>query len=130
MLNSPNTPTCLNDAVVYFADPDQALSFLVELRWPQGVTCPHCGASEPSFLKSRRIWKCRAKPCRKQFSIKVGTIFEDSPLGLDKWLVATWLVSNCKNGVSSCEIEPFVGLHKILRDAVSGPVQDAEMEHR
>jgi transposase-like protein len=110
MLKSPRTPTCLTDAVTYFADPDRALEFLVELRWPQGVTCPHCGAPEPSFLKSRRIWKCRAKPCRKQFSIKVGTIFEDSPLGLDKWLPALWLIANAKNGISSYEVARALGV--------------------
>src|SRR5688500_13975301 len=110
MLKSPNTPTCLNDAVVYFADPDQALSFLVELRWPDGVRCPHCGTDNPSFLKSRRIWKCRDKGCRKQFSIKVGTIFEDSPLGLDKWLPALWLIANAKNGISSYEVARALGV--------------------
>ena len=102
MLKSMNTPTNLADAVVYFSDPDRALDFLVELRWPQGVVCPRCGVDQPSFLKSRRIWKC--KGCRKQFSIKVGTIFEDSPLGLDKWLPALWLIANAKNGVSSYEM--------------------------
>lgn len=110
MLKSPNTPTCLADAVTYFADPDQALSFLVELRWPQGVSCPHCGTANPSFLKSRRIWKCRNRECRKQFSIKVGTIFEDSPLGLDKWLPALWLIANAKNGISSYEVARALGV--------------------
>jgi transposase-like protein len=110
MLKSPRTPTCLADAVTYFADADRALAFLVELRWPQGVSCPHCGTEKPSFLKSRRIWKCRSPECRKQFSIKVGTIFEDSPLGLDKWLPALWLIANAKNGISSYEVARALGV--------------------
>lgn len=104
MLKSERTPVTLSDAIVYFADQDNAVSFLAELRWPDGVHCPHCGAADPGFLKSRRIWKCRAKECRKQFSIKVGTIFEDSPLGLDKWLPALWMLANAKNGISSYEL--------------------------
>lgn len=104
MLKSQRTPVSLSDAVVYFSDPDNAIRFLAELRWPDGVKCPHCGADDPGFLATRRIWKCKAKACRKQFSIKVGTIFEDSPLGLDKWLPALWLVANAKNGISSYEV--------------------------
>ena len=104
MLKSERTPVTLADAIVYFADQDNAIRFLAELRWPDGVKCPHCGADDPGFLSTRRIWKCRAKGCRKQFSIKVGTIFEDSPLGLDKWLPALWMLANSKNGVSSYEV--------------------------
>jgi transposase-like protein len=104
MLKSPNTPVNLTDACAYFADQDNAIRFLAELRWPDGVKCPHCGADDPGFLATRRIWKCRAKECRKQFSIKVGTIFEDSPLGLDKWLPALWMLANSKNGISSYEM--------------------------
>jgi len=102
MLKSPNTPMCLADAMAYFSDQDNAIRFLAELRWPDGVKCPHCGADDPGFLKSRRIWKCRK--CHRQFSIKVGTIFEDSPLGLDKWLPALWMLANSKNGISSYEM--------------------------
>jgi transposase-like protein len=108
MLKSPKTPTSLTDAVAYFSDQDNALRFLAELRWPQGVKCPHCQADDPGFLKTRRIWKCRA--CRKQFSIKVGTIFEDSPLGLDKWLPALWMPANSKNGISSYEVARALGV--------------------
>lgn len=104
MLKSERTPVTLSDAIVYFADQDNAIRFLAELRWPAGVTCPHCGTADPGFLATRRIWKCKAKPCRKQFSIKVGTIFEDSPLGLDKWLPALWMLANSKNGISSYEM--------------------------
>jgi transposase-like protein len=102
MLRSYDTPTTLADAIRFFSNPDAALSFLAELRWPDGAVCPHCQAPKPMFLTTRRVWKCRA--CRKQFSIKVGTIFEDSPLGLDKWLPALWMLANSKNGVSSYEL--------------------------
>ncbi|HXU31158.1 MAG TPA: IS1595 family transposase [Thermoanaerobaculia bacterium] len=85
-----------------------ALEFVVNLRWPNGVICPNCEAENPMFLATRRIWKCRA--CKKQFSVKVGTIFEDSPIGLDKWLPAFWLIANCKNGISSYEIARALGV--------------------
>lgn len=97
-----NTPESLSEAITYFADKDSALQFLQFLRWPEGVTCAHCEAKDPMFLKTRRIWKC--KVCRKQFSVKLGTIFEDSPLGLDKWLPAIWMLANAKNGISSYEL--------------------------
>lgn len=102
MLRSYDTPTTLTDAIRFFSEPDAALAFLVELRWPDGAVCPRCQTDKPSFLKTRRIWKCRG--CRKQFSVKVGTIFEDSPLGLDKWLPALWMLANSKNGISSYEL--------------------------
>ena len=88
----------------YFADPDVCVEFVASMRWPDGVTCPHCEGKKVSFLKSRRIWKCMAKECHKQFSVKTFSVFEDSPLSLDKWMCAVWLVVNCKNGVSSYEI--------------------------
>jgi transposase-like protein len=81
---------------------------VANLRWPTGPVCPECEGVEPSFLKTRRLWKCKA--CKKQFSVKVGTIFEDSPIGLDKWLPALWMVVNCKNGVSSYEIARALGV--------------------
>jgi transposase-like protein len=96
------TPTSLIEAVPFFENADNALWYLASKRWPKGVTCPYCEAKNPMFLETRKIWKCRS--CRKQFSVKVGTIFGDSPLPLGKWLLATWLISNCKNGVSSYEI--------------------------
>ncbi len=99
-----DTPKTLSDAIRYFADPDNALNYMVSLRWPNGVACPYCDSENPMFLATRRIWKCRARECRKQFSAKVGTIFEDSPLPLDKWLTAVWLIANCRNGISSYEI--------------------------
>jgi transposase-like protein len=101
-------PTSLVSAVRYFSDPDVSLAFLAGLRWPEGVTCPVCGSDKNSFLKTRRIWKC--KGCGKQFSVKLGTIFEDSPIGLDKWLPAIWLLVNAKNGISSYELGRALGV--------------------
>jgi transposase-like protein len=99
-----NAPRTLREAILYFADPDRCLKFMVEIRWPDGVKCPTCGSKEVYFLESRRVWKCKAKHAKQQFSAKVGTVFEDSPIGLDKWFAAVWMVANCKNGVSSYEI--------------------------
>lgn len=101
-------PETLIEAVRYFSNPDNCLNFMVQIRWPNGITCPRCESKEHSFLSTRRIWKC--KGCKKQFSVKVGTIFEDSPIGLDKWLPAVWLIVNCKNGVSSYEIHREIGV--------------------
>jgi transposase-like protein len=96
-------PRSLIEAVRYFSDQDRCFDFVSNLRWSDGVvTCPRCGGTEHSFLTTRRIWKC--KGCRKQFSLKVGTIFEDSPLGFDKWLPAVWLIANAKNSISSHEL--------------------------
>jgi transposase-like protein len=101
-------PTSLLEAVAYFADKDRALDFMVQMRWPNGVVCPACEADKPSFLTTRRIWKCR--DCRRQFSVKVGTIFEDSPLGMEKWLPALWMLANCRNGISSYELARDLGV--------------------
>src|SRR6202162_6446798 len=101
-------PQTLQDAILYFSDPDTCLKFVADLRWPDGPVCPECQGKELSFLSTRRLWKCKA--CKKQFSVKVGTIFEDSALGLDKWLVAIWLIANAKNGISSYEIARALGI--------------------
>lgn len=101
-------PETLLEAVRYFQDPAVCLAFVAAIRWPQGITCPRCGVREVSFLSTRSLWKC--KGCKKQFSVKVGTIFEDSPLGLDKWLPAVWMVVNCKNGISSYELARAAGV--------------------
>jgi transposase-like protein len=101
-------PDTLLEAVNFFSDKDISLAFVARLRWPDGVTCPYCQAPEPSFLSTRRIWKCRS--CKKQFSAKVGTIFEDSPIALEKWLPAMWFVVNCKNGISSYELARDLGV--------------------
>jgi transposase-like protein len=101
-------PKTLMEAIRHYADADAALGEVADSRWPKGVTCQHCGAEKPMFLKTRRIWKC--SKCRKQFSIKTKSVFEDSPIGLDKWLTATWMIANCKNGISSYEIMRALGV--------------------
>jgi transposase-like protein len=97
-------PKGREDAARYFADPDACVAFVAGLRWMDGPVCPYCGGMKISYLRTRRIYKCMAKECHKQFSVKVGTIFEDSAIPLDKWLIAIWLVVNCKSGISSYEI--------------------------
>lgn len=106
-MKAPKTP---QEAIIFFADPDICLKFFAAERWPNGVICPTCGSKEVKFIPTRRLWECKNKHSRKQFSIKVGTIFEDSPLGLDKWLPAVWLITSAKNGVSSCEIARSLGI--------------------
>jgi transposase-like protein len=107
-MSTTRTPTNLLEAVRYFSDVDRATEFVAKLRWPDGSVCPRCGGIEHSYLTTRRVWKCKA--CKKQFSVKVGTIFEDSPLGLDKWLPAIWLIANSKNGISSHELARALGI--------------------
>lgn len=101
-------PKTLLEASRYFADLDVATAFVADLRWPNGPVCPNCEGREHSYLSTRRIWKC--KSCKKQFSVKVGTIFEDSAIPLDKWLVSIWLIANSKNGISSHELGRAVGM--------------------
>jgi transposase-like protein len=99
-------PKSLQEAILYFSDQENCLNYLVARRpeWKDGVVCPTCGSKKVSFLKNQLRWQCSARHPKRQFSVKVGTIFEDSPLGLDKWLPAMWLILNCKNGISSLEI--------------------------
>jgi transposase-like protein len=103
-------PKTLQDAVVYFADPDNALNYMVARRWPDGISCPICGRSDVVFLKNQRKWQCKSVHPKRQFSTKVGTIFEDSPIALEKWLVVVWMLSNCRNGISSYEIARTIGV--------------------
>jgi transposase-like protein len=105
-----DTPRTLTDAVKYFANPTNCLTYLVARRWPKGVTCPTCGSPDVYFDRSRAGWICKTKHPRRKFSLKTGTIFEDSPLGLDKWLPTIWMIANCKNGVSSWEIHRAIGV--------------------
>jgi transposase-like protein len=102
-------PKTLQQAIVYFSDPQRTHDYAVSLRWPEGtVTCPRCNSDKHSFISTRRIWFC--KGCKKQFTIKVGTIFEDSAIGMDKWMIAVWLIANCKNGISSYEVSRALGV--------------------
>ena len=102
------TPKTLQHAIQYFSDEQTCIDAVASMRWPNGPACPHCAAKEPYYLATQKRWKCRA--CRRQFSVKVGTIFEDSPIPLQKWLPALWLLVNAKNGVSSYEIHRALGL--------------------
>src|SRR5690348_2966880 len=104
-------PQTLHAAIKYFADDANALEFLKSLRWPDGkVKCPRCGSEHVSFLSTRKIWKCQQTHEKQQFSVKVGTVMEDSPIALDKWLCAFWLIANCKNGISSYELAKDIGV--------------------
>jgi transposase-like protein len=101
-MDAPNT---LLEAVKFFSAYENCKSFMVELRWADGrVKCPRCGLDKVVYLEKARVWKCYGKHDHAKFSLKTGTIFEDSPLGLDKWLPVVWMITNCKNGVSSYEI--------------------------
>jgi transposase-like protein len=103
-------PKTLQDAIIYFADPVNCREYLVVRRWPKGVTCPRCGSHNVLFLEKYNRWHCREKHPAPQFTLKTGTVMEDSPVGLDKWLMAMWMVVNCKNGVSSYEIHRALGV--------------------
>ena len=110
MKHRNDLPQTLVDAIRYFSDPDVCFAFMVELRWPEGVTCPTCGSEDVRFLEKRRVFECKGRHPRKQFSVKVGTLFEDSHVSLDKWLAAIWLIANAKNGVSSYELGRSLGV--------------------
>ncbi len=98
-------PKSLQEAIVYFSNPDSCIAHLVAQRWPDGVVkCPTCGNDKVNYRAHRRTWTCSSHHAKREFSIKVGTMMEDSPIGLDKWLTAIWLLTNCKNGISSYEI--------------------------
>ena len=102
-------PKTLQAAIKYYSDEQVCIDAVARMRWPDGKpTCPACGKQEHWYLKTQRRWKC--KECWKQFSVKVGTVFEESPLGLDKWMVTLWMLVNCKNGVSSYEVHRAIGV--------------------
>src|SRR5260370_4179468 len=103
-------PKTFLEAVRYFSDPQTCLDFFVALRWPCGVVCPHCGSHKVTFLANGKLWKCKTAHPSQKFSTKVGTIFEDSRIGLEKWVPAMWLAINCKNGISSYEIARDLGV--------------------
>jgi len=134
-------PKSLQEAILYFSDPNNCIDYLAIRRWPDGrVTCPGCGSDKVKFSAKRRTWTCAKHHAKREFSIKVGTVMEDSPIGLDKWLTATWMILNCKNGVSSCEIAKAVRvtqksawfmLHRIrlfMQDETLGSKLNGEVE--
>jgi transposase-like protein len=133
MERNDKQPKTLQEAVVFYSNPDNALAYMTLLRWPDGVVvCPTCGRNDVVFLHNQRKWQCKSVHPKRQFSAKVGTIFEDSPIPLEKWIVVVWMLSNCRNGVSSYEIGRTIGvtqksawfmLHRIrlgLQDKQSG----------
>ena len=133
-MNAITEPKTLQQAVVHFSNPDNCIAYMVARRWPDGVVkCPTCGRDDVKYIAKRRVWQCKTRHKKCQFSVKVGTIMEDSPISLDKWLVAMWMLANCRNGISSHEIKRTLGvtqkstwfmLHRIrwaMRDASDGP---------
>jgi transposase-like protein len=133
MQPKPKFPQTLHEAIRYFSTGDNAFNFMVSLRWPGGgVVCPRCGSKEVRFLKSRKIWECADCESLRQFSVKVGTVMEDSPISLDKWLCAFWLIANAKDGISSYELHRSLGvtqktawfmLHRIRLAMQSGSIE-------
>jgi transposase-like protein len=104
-------PQTLQQAILYFSDYANCHKAVSEIRWPDGVVrCPHCGSENVTYLENARVWKCYARHPKAKFSLKVGTLFEDSAIGLEKWLPALWLVVNCKNGISSYELARALGV--------------------
>jgi transposase-like protein len=133
MKDENEVPKTLQEAIVYFSNPDVALEFVKNIRWPDGkVKCPKCGSTRVSFTAKRRVWTCEDCPDRDQFSVRVGTIMEGSHLPLDKWLVAFWLMASAKNGISSYEVHRALGItqktawfleHRIRLALQSGTVE-------
>jgi transposase-like protein len=135
-------PESLQQAILFFSDLDNCIAYLSARRWPDGkVICPNCGSDGVSaFNPKRKTWKCAKHHPKREFSVKVGTLFEESPIGLDKWLAATWMLSNCKNGISSYEIARDLNVsqktawfmaHRIrmsLQDEFFGSKLDGEVE--
>jgi transposase-like protein len=134
-------PETLIEAVAFFANYENCRAYMVNLRWPKGkVTCPTCGSDHVTYLEGARLWKCYAKHERPKFSLKTGTIFEDSPISLEKWLPVMWMVVNCKNGVSSWEIHRAIGVTQktawfmlqrcrlAMQDDLTGGSLDGEVE--
>lgn len=105
------TPKTLLDAITFFDDAENCRKFMIAVRWADGIVrCPRCGSENVSYMPNARQYHCKAKHEKSKFSLKVGTIFEDSPIGLEKWLPAAWLISNCKNGISSYEVARALGI--------------------
>lgn len=109
-MTSEDFPKTLQEAAVYFGQAGVAFSFLRDWRWPNGVCCPRCNGKDVRFISTREIWECKACAKQKRFSVRTGTVFEDSPLKLDKWLLAFWLLANAKNGISSYEVHRALGI--------------------
>ena len=101
----------LQQAIQHFADRENCRKFMVFVRWPDGTPkCPYCGATKLTWMANANVYRCYGDHKKQKFSLKVGTIFEDSPIGLDKWLPALWLLCNAKNGISSYELHRALGV--------------------
>jgi len=103
-------PETLQDAIVFFSDQDNCIRYIVGRRWPHGVFCPTCGRTDVSYVPLRRVWQCKTRHAKCQFSVKVGTVMEDSPIPLKSWLLAMWMITGCRNGISSYEIARTIGI--------------------
>ncbi len=103
-------PKTLQQAIIFFSEPGNCLAYMIRTRWPDGVECPTCGRKDVVFLANQNKWQCKSVHHHRQFTAKVGTIFEDSPISLDKWLIAVWMITNCKNGISSYEVARDLGV--------------------
>src|SRR5271155_2993866 len=104
-------PKTLVEAILYFSDAENCRQFMIAVRWADGIVkCPYCGSEKLTYLEKAKLYRCYSKHPKQKFSLKVGTVFEDSPIGLDKWLPASWLLSNCKNGISSYELSKAIGV--------------------
>lgn len=136
-MEAPNT---LQNAIKFFSNYENCKAYMVALRWSKGVRCPRCNSEHVVYLETARVWKCYGKHSQAKFTLKTGTVFEDSPLGLDKWLPVMWMTVNCKNGVSSWEIHRAMGvtqktawfmLHRCrlaLQDPITGGKLGGEVE--
>src|SRR6266571_2286519 len=109
-MTTTDSPETLQADIIHFANIDVCQDALVGARWPDGVICPTCGSREVGYLANQRRWQCHEKHERRQFSVKVGTIFEDSPISLSKWFTAIWLIGSAKNGISSYELHRGIGV--------------------
>jgi len=123
------TPTTLLEAVTFFSDQERAFDYAVKLRWPNGIACPRkgCGNASVQFIKTRKLWRC--KECKRQFSAKTGTIFEESPIPFTKWFPAIWLLANTKNGTSSHELGRALGVTQKTAWFMFHRIREAMREH-
>jgi len=106
-----DAPKTLQEAIQFFSDYENCRKFMVAVRWPDGIVkCPRCQSDKITYLQNARVYKCNGKHLRQKFSLKIGTVFEDSPIPLEKWLPALWMLVSCKNGISSYEIHRALGV--------------------
>ncbi len=110
MATEKECPKTLFEAIPFFSDEDRAIRFVAGIRWPHGAKCPTCGREDVTYLANQRRWQCKSAHSRRQFSVKVGTIFEDSPVELGKWMITLWMEANSKNGINSYKVGRALGV--------------------